>query len=85
MELFPETEIRFFGTAIDILDFHINFVSNEHGEVEHLILDVGFRSVRYNRIKSYGLSNPMDSSDSVPASPVIENSVVAGLGCKSFR
>ncbi len=51
VELFPETESRFFGTAIDIVDFQINFVSNKQGEVEHLTLHFGFRSVRYDRIR----------------------------------
>ncbi len=51
VELFPETEFRFFGTAIDIADFQINFVSNKQGEVEHLTLHFGFRSVRYDRIR----------------------------------
>jgi CubicO group peptidase (beta-lactamase class C family) len=51
VELFPDTGFRFFGTVIDIVDFQINFVRDEQGEVEHLTLHSGFRSLRYDRVK----------------------------------
>jgi len=50
-KLIPETENRFIGTVMDIVDFQIVFIEDERGEVANLKLYLGFRSVRYDKIE----------------------------------
>jgi CubicO group peptidase (beta-lactamase class C family) len=48
-KLIPETEDRFMGTVMGVVDFQIVFFKDERGEVEHLTLYLGFRSDRYDK------------------------------------
>jgi len=51
VELFPESETRFFGDSKNIGEFQINIVKDKEGEVKQFIACFGFRGIQFDKIK----------------------------------
>jgi hypothetical protein len=45
VELFPETNVQFFGSTEDIGDFLINFEKDDKGEISHFLLQFARRFI----------------------------------------
>ena len=51
VELIPENETQFFGDSKNIGNLQVNFVRDKEGEVKHVITYLGFRGIKFDKIK----------------------------------
>ena len=49
--LLPETETQFYGTSKLIGDFPASFIKDNNGEIKHFMVQVGFGTWQFNKIK----------------------------------